>query len=59
MHMLGEGVPKDLARSYYWLSLAVAQEQEQAGKLLDKVRGQMDSAARTKIDQEVAAFRPK
>ena len=38
---------------------APAQEQEQADKLLDKVRGQMDSAARTKIDQEVAAFRPK
>lgn len=57
--MLGEGVKKDPARSYYWLSLAVAQNQENAGKLLSKVSGQVDSAARATLDKEVESFRPK
>ncbi len=59
MIFLGEGVAKDAAKSFFWLTLALAQDSKKAGALLRKVSGELSSDQITEANRAARAFRPK
>jgi len=57
-NLLGEGMTADYRKSYYWLTLARAQEREIADQFLQKVRGQLSGDDIAQADEAVKAFSP-
>jgi TPR repeat protein len=59
MYYMGEGVKKDPERAYYWLTLAAAQEKENAEVYLKRLRTELSSDTRAKLDVKAREFRPR
>ena len=59
MSMLGEGMDKDMAKAYYWLTLSVAQNTDNASKLRRKAERGLDDKQIADAEKAAQAFRPK
>lgn len=59
MYLLGDGVAKDYWKSYYWLTLAAAQEPKVARANLRQVRNRLSVEEIAKVEYQARIFKPR